>query len=68
MKTDVLIRLSMFVGIRGLLASWEVLAPRHRLITSIGWHTGAPFMGKLTIIHCSTKANPEARRSRKVVS
>jgi sterol desaturase/sphingolipid hydroxylase (fatty acid hydroxylase superfamily) len=32
--TEVLIRLSAFVAVLGLMASWEVLAPRRRLTTS----------------------------------
>lgn len=34
MKADVLIRLSAFAGVLGLMASWEILAPRRRLNTS----------------------------------
>ena len=67
MKTEVRIQLSTFVAMRGLLSSWEVLAPRHRLITSIGWHTRAPFMDEPTVLRFATKANEEAPRSRTVV-
>lgn len=34
MQTEALIRLAAFLGILGLMASWEVLAPRRRLATS----------------------------------
>jgi sterol desaturase/sphingolipid hydroxylase (fatty acid hydroxylase superfamily) len=34
MKTEVLIRLSAFLGMLGLMASWEALAPRRRLTMS----------------------------------
>jgi sterol desaturase/sphingolipid hydroxylase (fatty acid hydroxylase superfamily) len=36
MTDDVLIRLSAFAGVLGLMASWELLAPRRRLSTSKG--------------------------------
>ncbi|MGQ0810551.1 MAG: sterol desaturase family protein [Nitrospiraceae bacterium] len=34
MSTDTLIRLVAFLGVLGLMAAWEVLAPRRRLATS----------------------------------
>lgn len=34
MKVDALIRLSAFVGVLGIMASWEIMSPRRRLTTS----------------------------------
>lgn len=34
MQTEALIRLAAFLGVLGLMALWEVLAPRRRLATS----------------------------------
>lgn len=44
MKTEVL--LSTCVGMLGILASWEVWAPRRRLTTSIGLPADAPLRGQ----------------------